>query len=167
MIRNFEDKYPQIDPTAFVAETAVVIGDVVIGEHSSIWYGTVLRGDVHYIRIGNRTNIQDQSIIHVTGGSDPTVLEDEVTIGHRVTLHGCYVESGCLIGIGSILLDGVHVGRNSLVAAGSLVTPRMHIPPGSLVMGSPAKVKRPLTKAELTDLPKFWQNYTKIIDRYI
>ncbi len=166
MIRNFEDKQPRIDPTAFIAETAVVIGDVEIGERSSIWYGTVVRGDVHYIRIGNRTNIQDQSIIHVSGGTDPTVLEDEITVGHRVTLHGCYVETGCLIGIGSILLDGVRVGRNSLVAAGSLVTPRTQIPPGSLVMGSPAKVKRPLTEAELTDLPKFWQNYTSIIDRY-
>ena len=166
MIRNFEDKQPRIDPTAFIAETAVVIGDVEIGERSSIWYGTVVRGDVHYIRIGNRTNIQDQSIIHVSGGTDPTVLEDEITVGHRVTLHGCYVETGCLIGIGSILLDGVRVGRNSLVAAGSLVTPRPQIPPGSLVMGSPAKVKRPLTEAELTDLPKFWQNYTSIIDRY-
>ena len=166
MIRNFEDKQPRIDPTAFIAETAVVIGDVEIGERSSIWYGTVLRGDVHYIRIGKRTNIQDQSIIHVTGGTDPTILEDEVTVGHRVTLHGCYVESGCLIGIGSILLDGVRVGKNSLVAAGSLVTPRTQIPPGSLVMGSPAKVKRPLTEAELTDLPNFWQNYTAIIDRY-
>ena len=166
MIRNFEDKQPRIDPTAFIAETAVVIGDVEIGERSSIWYGTVVRGDVHYIRIGNRTNIQDQSIIHVSGGTDPTVLEDEITVGHRVTLHGCYVETGCLIGIGSILLDGVRVGRNSLVAAGSLVTPRTLIPPGSLVMGSPAKVKRPLTEAELTDLPKFWQNYTSIIDRY-
>lgn len=166
MIRNFEDKQPRIDPTAFIAETAVVIGDVEIGERSSIWYGTVVRGDVHYIRIGNRTNIQDQSIIHVSGGTDPTVLEDEITVGHRVTLHGCYVETGCLIGIGSILLDGVRVGRNSLVAAGSLVTPRTQIPPGSLVMGSPAKVKRPLTEAELTDLSKFWQNYTSIIDRY-
>ena len=166
MIRNFEDKQPRIDPTAFIAETAVVIGDVEIGERSSIWYGTVLRGDVHYIRIGKRTNIQDQSIIHVTGGTDPTILEDEVTVGHRVTLHGCYVESGCLIGIGSIVLDGVRVGKNSLVAAGSLVTPRTQIPPGSLVMGSPAKVKRPLTEAELTDLPNFWQNYTAIIDRY-
>jgi len=166
MIRNFEDKIPKIDPTAFIAETAVIIGDVEIGEHSSIWYGTVIRGDVNYIRIGRRTNIQDQSIIHVTGITDPTVLKDEITVGHRVTLHGCYVESGCLIGIGSILLDGVRIGRNSLVAAGSLVTPRTQIPPGSLVMGSPAKVKRPLTEEELTDLPKFWQNYTSIIDRY-
>ncbi len=166
MIRNFEDKQPRIDPTAFIAETAVIIGDVAIGERSSIWYGTVLRGDVNYIRIGNRTNIQDQSVIHVTGGTDPTVLEDEITVGHRVTLHGCYVESGCLIGIGSILLDGVRIGKNSLVAAGSLVTPRTNIPPGSLVMGSPARVKRPLTDEELTDLPNFWQNYTAIIDRY-
>jgi carbonic anhydrase/acetyltransferase-like protein (isoleucine patch superfamily) len=166
MIRKFEDKEPQIDPTAFIAETAVVIGDVVIGERSSIWYGTVVRGDVNYIRIGARTNIQDNSVIHVTGGTHPTIIEDEVTAGHRVTLHGCHIESGCLIGIGAILLDGVRVGKNSLVAAGSLLTPRTQVPPGSLVMGSPAKVVRNLSETELTDLPKFWQNYTKIIDRY-
>jgi carbonic anhydrase/acetyltransferase-like protein (isoleucine patch superfamily) len=166
MIRKFEDKEPQIDPTAFIAETAVVIGDVVIGERSSIWYGTVVRGDVNYIRIGARTNIQDNSVIHVTGETHPTIIEDEVTAGHRVTLHGCHVESGCLIGIGAILLDGVRIGKNCLVAAGSLLTPRTQVPPGSLVMGSPAKVVRNLSETELTDLPKFWQNYTKIIDRY-
>ena len=166
MIKPFQNIQPKIHETAYVAETAVVLGDVEIGAESSVWYGSVIRGDVNYIRIGARTNIQDGSIIHVTSKTHPTVLEDEVTLGHRVTLHGCYIESGCLIGIGAIVLDGARIGANSLVAAGSLVTPNTIIPPKSLVMGSPAKVKRELTEEELNDLPRFWQNYTKIIEFY-
>lgn len=166
MIKPFQKIQPKIHETAFVAETAVVIGDVEIGAESSVWFGAVIRGDVNYIRIGARTNIQDGSIIHVTSKTHPTVLEDEVTLGHRVTLHGCYVEQGSLIGIGAIILDGARIGANSLIAAGSLVTPNTIIPPKSLVMGSPAKVKRQLTEEELSDLPKFWQNYTKLISKY-
>jgi carbonic anhydrase/acetyltransferase-like protein (isoleucine patch superfamily) len=167
MIASFQEKHPKIHNTAFVAETAVVIGDVEIGANSSIWYGSILRGDVNFIRIGARTNVQDGSIIHVTTAIFPTVLEDEVTLGHRVTLHGCHVESNCLIGIGAILLDGVRVGANSLVAAGSLVTPNTVVPPRSLVMGSPAKVKRELTEDELRNLPHFWQNYTTLSQIYL
>lgn len=166
MIKSFQSIQPKIHETAFIAETAVVIGDVEIGAESSVWYGSIIRGDVNYIRIGARTNIQDASVLHVTSKTHPTVLEDEVTLGHRVTLHGCYVETGCLIGIGAIILDGARIGKNSLVAAGSLVTPNTIIPPNSLVMGSPAKVKRELTEEELKDLPRFWQNYTKIIPKY-
>ncbi|MGI8467960.1 MAG: gamma carbonic anhydrase family protein [Pyrinomonadaceae bacterium] len=166
MIKNFQGKKPKIHQTAFVAENAVIIGDVEIGENSSVWYGSILRGDVNFIRIGARTNIQDGSIIHVSSKTHPTVLEDEITLGHRVTLHGCYVETGCLIGIGAIVLDGVRVGRNSLVAAGSLVTPNMRIPEKSLVMGSPAKVKRQLTDAEAEDLEKFWQRYVELSQIY-
>lgn len=166
IIRAFNDVTPTIHKTAFIAEGAVVIGDVEIGEDSSIWYGCVVRGDVNYIRIGNRTNIQDASVIHVSSKTFATVIEDEVTVGHGVTLHGCHIETGCLIGIGSILLDGVRVGANSLVAAGSLVTPGTQVPPGSLVMGSPAKVKRPLTSDELDDLPCFWQNYVNLLEKY-
>lgn len=166
MIKSFGETAPKIHATAFIAETAVIIGDVTIGEESSVWYNSVLRGDVNYIRIGARTNVQDATIIHVTTAIFPTVLEDEVTIGHRVTLHGCYVESNCLIGIGAILLDGVRVGAGSLVAAGSLVTPNTQIPPGSLVMGSPAKVKRELTADESQNLPLFWQNYVQLIQKY-
>jgi carbonic anhydrase/acetyltransferase-like protein (isoleucine patch superfamily) len=140
----------------------VIVGDVEIGENSSVWYGSILRGDVNYIRIGARTNIQDGSIIHVTSKTHPTVLEDEVTLGHRVTLHGCYVETGCLIGIGAIVMDGVRVGKNSLVAAGSLVTPNTQIPEKSLVMGSPAKVKRRLTDEEADDLQRFWRKYVEL-----
>lgn len=166
MVRTFNSVSPKIDPTAFVAEDAVVIGDVEIGGDASIWFGSIVRGDVNFIRIGARTNIQDATVIHVSSKTHSTILEHEVTVGHRVTLHGCYVETGCLIGIGAILLDGVRVGAHSLVAAGSLLTPGTEIPPGSLVMGSPAKVKRPLTDAELADLPRFWQNYVELKKHY-
>lgn len=161
MIKNFQDKQPKIHESVFIAENAVVIGDVAIGKNSSIWYGCILRGDVNYIRIGERTNIQDASVIHVSAKTHPTVLEDEITVGHRVTLHGCYIESNCLIGINSVILDGAHIGRNSLIAAGSLVTPNTKIPEGSLVMGSPAKVKRELSADEINDLEKFWRNYVE------
>ncbi len=166
MIRTFQNTTPKIHETAFIAEDAVVIGDVEIGERSSVWYGSILRGDVNYIRIGARTNIQDASVIHVSSKTNPTILEDEITVGHRVTLHGCYVEKNCLIGIGAILLDGVRVGHDSLVAAGSLVTPGTQIPPRSLVMGSPARVKRELTQDEIEGLKKFWQNYIRLAEIY-
>ena len=167
MIRNFQEKQPKIHDGVFVAENAIVIGDVEIGKNSSVWYGCILRGDVNYIRIGERTNIQDASVIHVSKNTHPTVLEDEITVGHRVTLHGCYVESNCLIGINSVILDGARIGRNSLVAAGSLVTPNTQIPEGSLVMGSPAKVKRALTADEIKDLEKFWRNYVEYSGIYL
>lgn len=167
MIKPFRGKSPKIHETAFIAENAVVIGDVEIGEQSSVWYGSILRGDVNYIRIGNRTNVQDGSIIHVTTALFPTILEDEVTIGHRATLHGCRVESNCLIGIGAILLDGVRIGANSLVAAGSLVTPNTQIPPRSLVMGSPAKVRRELSDEEIENLRHFWQTYIQLSKTYL
>jgi gamma-carbonic anhydrase len=166
MIAPFNDKSPKIHETAFVAHDAVIIGDVEIGENASIWFGSILRGDVNYIRIGDRTNIQDGTVIHVSSKDHPTILEDNITVGHRVTLHGCYVESECLIGIGSIILDGARIGTNSLVAAGSLVTPNTHIPSGSLVMGTPARVKRPLTADEIAGLKASWQNYVELSVRY-
>jgi carbonic anhydrase/acetyltransferase-like protein (isoleucine patch superfamily) len=166
MIESFQNLSPKIHETAFVADDAIVIGDVEIGAESSVWFGSILRGDVNYIRIGKRTNVQDGSIIHVSSKTHPTVLEDEITLGHRVTLHGCYVETGCLIGIGAIILDGVRVGRNSLVAAGSLVTPNTQIPPRVLVMGSPARVKRTLSDEEVADLERFWRNYVSLSQIY-
>jgi carbonic anhydrase/acetyltransferase-like protein (isoleucine patch superfamily) len=167
MIRPFLETSPLVHSTVFVAEDAFVIGDVEIGEDSSVWYGSVIRGDVNYIRIGARTNIQDQTVIHVNTGTHPTILEDEITVGHRVTLHGCYVEPGCLVGIGAIVLDGARIGRNSLVAAGSLVTPNTQIPPHSLVMGAPAKVKRELTAEELDSMTQNWQHYIELKDQYL
>ncbi len=166
MIRAFGGVTPQVQASAYVDESAQVIGDVHIGEESSVWCNAVLRGDMFYIRIGDRTNVQDNSVIHTRTGSHPTVLEDEVTVGHSVTLHGCYVERGALIGIGSIVLDDVRVGTQSLVAAGSLISPGTIIPPRSLVMGFPAKVKRPLTDEEVAGLDLFWQNYVNFTRKY-
>src|ERR1044072_3380875 len=124
MLKSFLGTVPQVPNSSYVAENAMVIGDVVIGENSSVWFGCVLRGDVNHIRIGSRTNVQDLSVIHVSSQDHPTILEDEVTVGHSVTLHGCYVEAGSLIGIGAVVLDGVRVGGASLGAAGSLGTPK-------------------------------------------
>ena len=167
MIKSFQNKQPKIHESAYVTEDAIIIGEVEIGAESSVWFGSILRGDVNYIRIGERTNIQDGTIIHVSRETHSTVLEDEITVGHRVTLHGCHIETGCLIGIGAIILDGARVGKNSLVAAGSLVTPNTRIPPRSLVMGSPAKVRRELSEAEIKDLERFWRNYVSLSQIYL
>jgi carbonic anhydrase/acetyltransferase-like protein (isoleucine patch superfamily) len=166
MICPFNGIQPLIDKRAYIADEAIVIGDVHIGEDSSVWFGSIVRGDVNFIRIGERTNIQDGTIIHVSSNTHSTVIEDEVTVGHRVVVHGCHVESGCLIGIGAILLDGVRVGRHSLVAAGSLLTPGTQVPSNSLVMGSPARVKRQLTDEELAYLDRSWRNYVELKERY-
>lgn len=166
MIRPFRGVHPQIPESAYVDVSAQIIGDVHLGEQSSIWCNAVLRGDMFYIRIGHRSNIQDNCVVHTRTGSHPTILEDEVTVGHSVTLHGCYVEQGALIGIGSIVLDDARVGAQSLVAAGSLISPGTIIPPRSLVMGIPARVKRPLTDDEVIGLNAFWQNYVDFIPHY-
>ena len=166
MITPFKDKHPLIDPTAFIADDATVIGDVVIGDEASVWFGSVIRGDVNFIRIGDRTNIQDATVIHVSSKTHSTILENDITVGHRVTLHGCYVEAECLIGIGAILLDGVRVGKNSLVAAGSLLTPGTQVPPGSLVMGSPGKVKRALTEVEIENIRLSAARYVELAAIY-
>ena len=167
MIDTFSGKTPSVHDSAFIADTATVIGDIEIGEDASVWFGSVIRGDVNYIRIGARTNIQDMTVIHVSSKTHATILEEEITVGHRVTLHGCYVERQCLIGIGAILLDGVRIGAQSLVAAGSLLTPGTQIPPRSLVMGAPAKVKRDLTDGELAHLDRSWRNYVELKSKYI
>ena len=166
MIRPFNKIFPRGHDTAFVTDDAILIGDVEIGEDSSVWFGSILRGDVNYIRIGERTNIQDQTIIHVSSKGLPTIVGDEVTVGHRVTLHACHVERGCLIGIGAILMDGVRVGSQSLVGADSLLTPGTQIPPRSLVIGSPARVKRELSEDELSSLDRSWRNYVELKEQY-
>lgn len=167
MIRPFRGVQPQIHSSAFIADSAQVIGDVQVGAQSSIWFNTVVRGDMFYIRIGNRTNVQDNCVVHTRTGAHATILEDEVTVGHSVTLHGCYVERGSLIGIGSIVLDDARVGAQSLVAAGSLLSPGTVIPPRSLVMGTPAKVKRPLTDEEIAGLELYWKNYVEYTRFYL
>jgi gamma-carbonic anhydrase len=152
---------PQIDPSVFLAPGACVIGDVQIGEKSSLWFNVLVRGDVNFIRIGKRTNIQDGTVIHVTHKTHPTVVGDNVSVGHNVTLHGCTIQDRCLIGIGAIILDGVEVGESSMVAAGSLLTPGTKIPPRSLVMGCPARVRKQLTDAECADFHSIAERYVQ------
>jgi len=160
MIRSFRGVRPTIASSAYVDESAQVIGDVVIGDESSVWMNAVVRGDVNTIRIGRRTNIQDGSIVHVMREpSHPTVVGDEVTVGHGVILHGCTVADRCLIGMGAILLNGSAVGTDCIVAAGTLLTEGMVVPPRSLVMGSPGKVRRALTDDEVAFIRDSAANY--------
>ena len=166
MILEHNGIAPQLDASVFLAPSACVIGDVQIGEKSSLWFNVLVRGDVNYIRIGKRTNIQDGTVIHVTHKTHPTVIGDDVSIGHSVTLHGCNIQDRCLIGIGAIILDGVEVGESSMVAAGSLLTPGTKIPPRSLVMGSPARVKKELTDAECADFHSIAERYIQYQDDY-
>jgi carbonic anhydrase/acetyltransferase-like protein (isoleucine patch superfamily) len=149
IIAPYGGQAPRLHPSVLVAEGGVVIGDVEMGEGSSVWYGTIVRGDVNHVRIGARTNLQDGTIVHVTGGTHPTVVGDDVTVGHRVVLHGCTVKDRCLVGIGAVVLDGAVVGPDAMIGAGALVPPGMVVPPGKLVLGSPAKVKRDLTPEEI------------------
>ncbi|HJQ22385.1 MAG TPA: gamma carbonic anhydrase family protein [Blastocatellia bacterium] len=161
MIRTYKGITPQIAHTAFIEASAQVIGDVHIGEQSSVWFNCVLRGDVYHIRVGSHTNIQDGTIIHVTSGRFATIIGDCVTVGHAVVLHGCTIKDRVLVGIGSIILDNVTVGEESFIAAGSLVTPGTVIPPRSLVMGSPAKVRREVTDDEVAMINRHWQSYVE------
>lgn len=149
---------PQVHPTAFIAPTAAVMGDVVLGEESSVWYGAVVRGDMAAIRIGAQTNLQDGTIVHVDEGV-PCTIGPRVGVGHRVILHGCTVEEESLIGMGAVLLNGVVVGRGSLVAAGALLPEGMVVPPGSLVMGMPGKVVRPVDATLAARIAHTWQHY--------
>lgn len=159
MIRPFAGKTPQIGPAAWVADSATVIGDVVLGPRASIWYGTVVRGDVEKIHIGADSNIQDNSVIHVDSSGFSTVVGDGVTVGHRVVLHGCRVGNGALIGIGAIVMNGAEIGEGALIGAGALVPPGAKIPAGMLAVGSPARVKRPLTDEERADLRESAAHY--------
>ncbi len=162
----YDGKAPRVAPSAFLAEGSVVAGDVEIGEHSSVWFGTVVRGDVNHVRIGARTNLQDQAVVHVTGRTHPTVIGDDVTVGHRAVLHGCTVKDRCLVGIGAIVLDGAVVGPDAMVGAGALVPPGMVVPSGKLVLGAPAKVKRDLTPDEVAFLRTSAANYAGYAARY-
>jgi carbonic anhydrase/acetyltransferase-like protein (isoleucine patch superfamily) len=148
-----------VHPSAFIDESAQVIGDVEIGEESSVWMCAVLRGDVHEVRIGRQSNVQDGTIVHAMNGTHPTTIGDQVTIGHGAVVHGCTIERQCLIGIGAILLNGAHVGAGSIVAAGTLLVEGMRVPPKSLVMGSPGKVKRLLTQAEVAGILAYAERY--------
>jgi carbonic anhydrase/acetyltransferase-like protein (isoleucine patch superfamily) len=146
----------------FIDDSAQVIGEVEIGEESSVWMCAVVRGDVNWIRIGRRSNVQDGTIVHVMTGTHPTRIGDNVTIGHAAVIHGCTIEDQCLIGMGAILLNGAHVGTGSIVAAGTLLVEGAKIPPRSLVMGSPGKVKRSLTDVEVADIQGYADRYAKL-----
>jgi len=167
MIHPYKNQWPILGEKVFIAEGAQVIGDVEIGEGSSVWFNTVVRGDVFPIRIGKKVNIQDNSVMHVTGGVHSTTLEDEVTVGHRVILHGCTVKRLALIGMGSVILDGAVIGEESFIGAGSLVTPGTQIPPRVLALGSPCKVKRDLTEAELQSLKLSAEHYFQLAQDYL
>ena len=148
LLLPYADQEPRVDPGAWIAPGATLIGDVVVGPDSSVWYGCVLRGDLHHIRVGARTNLQDLTVVHVTRDRSPAQIGDEVTVGHRAVVHGCRVGDGALIGIGAIVLDGAEIGEEALVAAGAVVTPGTRIPPRALALGTPARVVRELDAAE-------------------
>ena len=177
MIHKYKDTLPVIGKNTWVAPSADVLGDVVCGEDCSLWFGSVIRGDVHYIHIGDRVSIQDLSMVHVThhkggdknkvGDGHPTLIGDDVTIGHRVMLHGCTIESACLIGMSATILDGAVIGKESIVGASALVTKNKVFPPRSLIMGSPAKVIRELTDAEVKELYASASRYVTFKNNYM
>lgn len=166
MIRSFQQFHPSLDPSARLAENATLVGDVTVGAQASIWYGAVLRADESPIQVGAGSNLQDNVVVHV-GRTHPTVIGQNVTIGHGAIIHGCTVEDGCLIGMGAILLNGCTIGAGSLVAAGALVTQNTVIPPGCMVMGSPAKVVRPLKPEEAANLIRSAQTYRELSQKVL
>jgi len=172
-IRNFKQTRPQLADSTYVDEAAVVIGDVVIGEDSSVWPMAVIRGDVNYIRIGQRTSVQDGSVLHVTHpheavpGGHPLIIGDDVTIGHNVTLHGCIIHDRCLVGMGSTVLDGAVLEERVLLGAGSLVPPGKTLEGGYLWIGSPVKRARALTEAEITWFGYSAEHYVRLKNNYM
>jgi carbonic anhydrase/acetyltransferase-like protein (isoleucine patch superfamily) len=166
VILPFKDKHPQIDETAFIAENAVIIGDVTIGTKSSIWYSCVLRGDMNFIRIGNDTNIQDGTVVHVDSKGYPTILGDRVTVGHMALLHACTLEDDAMIGMQACVMDGAVVGKGSLIAAGALVTPGKQIGPGEVWAGRPAKFLRKVGPNDQKMLDYIWPVYDNLSAEY-
>jgi carbonic anhydrase/acetyltransferase-like protein (isoleucine patch superfamily) len=167
MIRPHRGRLPRVPPTVFIDDSAQVIGDVEIGDESSVWMCVVIRGDVNWIKIGRRSNVQDGTVVHVMTNTHPTTIGDSVTIGHGAIVHGCTIEDQCLIGMGAILLNGAHVGTGSIVAAGTLLVEGMKVPPRSLVMGSPGKVKRTLSDAEVRDIQAYADRYVNLRLDYV
>ena len=167
MIRPYKGRWPKLGERVFVDASAQVIGDVELGDHASVWMCAVIRGDVHSIRIGAYSNIQDNCVVHVFKDQHPTVLADHVTVGHSVTLHGCRIDSYCLIGMGATVLNDAHIGAESIIAAGTLVPEGMKIPPRSLVMGVPAKFRRQITEEERQGLRRYAANYYDYKESYL
>ena len=166
MVRSYRGRWPQIAASAYIDESAVVIGDITIGEHSSVWPGVVIRGDVHWIRIGSRSNIQDGSVLHVMTDIYPLSIGDGVTVGHGAILHGCTIESRVLVGMGAVLLNSVHVGTGSIIAAGTLLAERTAVPPGSLFMGQPGKLRRELTPENIEEIDGYSARYVELAETY-
>lgn len=167
MLKSFLGHHPKIAASAYIEESAQIIGDVVIGPDSSVWFNAVVRGDVHSIRIGRESNVQDLCVLHGYKDRFAVTLGDRVTVAHSVTLHGCAVEDDCLIGMGAVVLNGARIGRGSLVAAGAVVPEGMEIPPGSLVMGLPARVKRSVNAEETAMIARHAANYVRYKEQYV
>lgn len=163
---DFEGRTPRLDPSAWLAPGAVVIGDVDVGPESSLWFGAVVRGDLEPIRIGARTNLQDHVTVHVTGGRHQTVIGDDVTIGHGAIVHGCVIGNGSLIGMGAVVMDGATIGPHSLIAAGSLVVPGTTIPARTLALGRPARPERALSADEIAEVARSSARYVALAARH-
>ncbi|MBA4418455.1 MAG: gamma carbonic anhydrase family protein [Syntrophus sp. (in: bacteria)] len=166
MIAEFNGKHPKVDHTAFIAENAVVIGDVDIGVRANIWFHTIIRGDTNYIRIGANCNIQDACVLHVVKDFYPLILEESVVLGHRVVVHGCLIRRGSLIGIGAVVLDGAEIGEESIIGAGSVVSPKSIIPPRTLAMGAPARVVRDLNDDDIRKIQGITNEYLELMETY-
>ncbi len=167
VIRTFQGIKPTIPDSCFIEDTAVVIGDVVLGEDCSVWFNAVIRGDVNHIRIGNRTNVQDLCMLHVTHDTHPLIIGNEVTIGHSVVLHGCTIKDRVLVGMGAIVMDGAVIGEDSVVGAGALVVEGTVVPPKSVILGSPGRVRRGVSDAELAWIKESAANYVKYARQYM
>ena len=167
MIRTFQGIKPTIPKSCYIEDTGVVIGDVVMGEHCSVWFHAVIRGDVHFIRIGERTNVQDLCMLHVTHDTHPLIIGNEVTIGHGAILHGCTIKDRVLIGMGAIVMDGALIEEDSVVGAGALVLEGMTVPSKSVVLGSPGRVRRAVSEAELAWIKESAENYVKYARQYL
>ena len=166
MIKSFLDKKPKIGKNVYISETAVVIGNVILENDVNIWFGSIVRGDMHYIKIGAKTNIQDNSVIHVTTGVSPTNIGSGVTIGHGAFIHGCTINDNCMIGMGATILDDAIIGEGTLIGAGSLVPPNMKVPPRSLVVGLPGKVIRDVSEEEYRMIINRPQEYIELASKY-
>jgi len=167
MLLPYKGKRPKLHETVYVEASARIIGDVIIGAYASVWFNAVVRGDVNYIRIGERTNVQDNSVLHVTKDVYPLIIGSDVTIGHNAVLHGCIVKDRCLIGMGSIILDDAEIGEDTIVGAGALVTEGTKVPPGSLILGAPARVVRKLSGEEVERILTAAKNYLEYTQNYI
>lgn len=167
MIIAYNGKTPQIDPSAYVQRSAQIIGDVHVGPESSVWFNAVVRGDVCFIRIGARVNVQDNATVHVHSSGLPTILGAGVSVAHNVVLHACRIDDFSLVGMGAIVLDGAEVGRKCLIGAGAVVTPRTNVPPRSLVLGNPGRVIRELNDEEVASLHRSAANYVKFSRAYL